>query len=129
MVELSTRSSKAIKRIEEISSLASEIDEKLETATEAMEAKTNGDGPSGDGNSAYVRLKAAIKVLRDETNMMELRTGLLAHDLMSRRSRQAKFARLTQRAKEKSRATKGNLRSDSGTTFKEDQSLLDEFDA
>ena len=98
-----------MKRIESISNSASELEEKLETVNEKMEAKTSGSGGDEAGGALF-RLKDAIKNIKGETGNMELRIGLLSSDLTTKRARRVKELLQSQRSKARARqASKGHV--------------------
>lgn len=60
-----------------------EIDESLEETTRQLEQRTTGDGGSGP-NRPVVRLKEAIRALRDEIQDMHVSIGISTHELINK---------------------------------------------
>jgi hypothetical protein len=59
-----------------------EIQDNLQEALDELASKT-GDDASGEGNSALLKLKQAIKSLKDENRDLHLRTGLLHNEILN----------------------------------------------
>lgn len=107
MGEYEIKVAELVKRIESISSHASEIEEKLEQVNEQMDAKTSGG--EGESNSTYIKLKEALKAIKLDQDSMSLRIGMLSSELLQKRCVKAREAARTRRNKQKAKAAGAGL--------------------
>lgn len=82
MTVLEERQKECTKIISDHSNRLGEIQENLQEALDELALKT-GDGDSGEGNSALLKLKQAIKSLKDESRDLHLRNGLLHNEILN----------------------------------------------
>ena len=97
-VELVSRTEDLTKRVDQHSQTIAQIEEKLEEASEQLEAKIGSDG-KGDAGGGAIQLKEALRAMREECGMMNLQIGLISANITEKRVTQAGRLLSQQRSK------------------------------
>ncbi|CAE7718705.1 ift57 [Symbiodinium microadriaticum] len=100
---LEERSSSGSKKTIAGSEKLAEIQDTLNELTDQLEAKT-GDGGDGDGSSAAVKLKRAIKSIKEEVREMSLRTAMLQTEILAVKKMDINMKRKSASRKQKARS-------------------------
>jgi hypothetical protein len=99
------------KRVDESSAKLSKAEELLEDINEKLNSKLGtdgtGDAATGAGGSATIRIKEAIKSVKDEIKSMDLQAGLLSHNLLSKQISNAQIKALQRSNRRKNQAANG----------------------
>lgn len=108
-----SRVSALTKRVDESSVKLSKAEEQLEDLVDKLNARVgndNGSDGAGGGSSENMlklKLKEAIRSVKEEIKGMDLQTGLLGHNLLSKRAKEAHRRALYRSEQRRKQANKG----------------------
>ena len=119
--ELEERSSSKSKRSVAISEELAEIQDAVNEVARQLEMKT-GEGGDGDGSGAAVRLKRAIKSIKEEVREMSLRTAMLQTEILAQKKRDIMSKRKNATLTRKGRS-RGSRKSKLSTPGRDDDSV------